>query len=106
MRGKGKGSFRHERFKPVYSIHILKTLVFFLGTSTGLATHSVWNTSLMNLAFRNFASSLAMAFLFTSPKRLFHRFGPRVDVEVVLGKFLRHSLHVGGFPCKDINVIA
>ena len=33
-------------------------------SGTGLATHSVWTTSLTNLALSNFASSLPMAFLF------------------------------------------
>jgi hypothetical protein len=35
---------------------------------------------------------------------LFHRFRSRLDVQLVLGNLSRDPLHVGGFPCKHIEV--
>src|SRR6185503_8930936 len=60
MRGKGKGTFGHTLFKLVYSTHILQ-FPFFFFTNTGLASHSGWNTSLMNPATRNFCNSSPIA---------------------------------------------
>jgi hypothetical protein len=35
---------------------------------------------------------------------LLHRFRSRLDVQFVLSNILRDPLHVGGFPCKHIEV--
>jgi hypothetical protein len=47
-----------------------RTFVFFLGTNMGFATHFVWITSLMKLAFNSLEISFAMVQRFSSMKRL------------------------------------
>jgi hypothetical protein len=37
-------------------------------------------------------------------KALFHWLGSGLDVQFVLGNLSRDSLHVGGFPCKHVEV--
>jgi hypothetical protein len=37
-------------------------------------------------------------------KMLFHRLRSRLDIQFVLGSLSRDPLHVGGFPCKHVEV--
>src|SRR5664279_493446 len=69
MRGSGKCSFRQCLFKEVKSTHIRSTVVFFFGTSTGVATHVACLISLMKLAASSQLTSSPMALRFGSEKR-------------------------------------
>jgi hypothetical protein len=49
--------------------HILHSIVFFLRTRTGLASHSGWKTSRMKLVASSFGSSFLMASCRSSAKQ-------------------------------------
>lgn len=81
IHGRGKGFMGHALFSPVQSTHILQVLFFFL-TSTGLATHTGWFISIMNLATRTLATSspMALRFFIKAVKPLGKRPGRWLDI--------------------------
>jgi hypothetical protein len=59
----------------------------------------ITNTKLLDLL----ANRLAL-FVVVAAKALHYRFRYRLDIQFVLGNLSRDPLHVGGFPCKHIDV--
>ena len=106
MCGSGKQSFRHALLRSVISTHTRHSLFFFF-TTTGLASKSGYQTSVMDPTLRSFStSSLTKPAL--GPKvssLLLDRFESRVDVELVARDVYINPWHVICGPCERVQVL-
>ena len=84
----------------------IRSFPFALGTMTGLASHTVMDlfdeASIQQ--FPDLLTDEVLPLNGLSPRLLTHRFGVRVDLQMVLDHLPRDPRHLRWFPCEHVDI--